>query len=48
MQEDEALENDMHLTVAHKLGIHFDTEAHRHKSAGVNLLTVSWPRSCAE
>ncbi|KAF0298844.1 Serine/threonine-protein kinase DCLK1 [Amphibalanus amphitrite] len=37
--EDEALENDMHLTVAHKLGIHFDTESSRHKNAGVNLLT---------
>ncbi|XP_043201436.1 serine/threonine-protein kinase DCLK1-like isoform X4 [Amphibalanus amphitrite] len=39
--EDEALENDMHLTVAHKLGIHFDTESSRHKNAGVNLLTTA-------
>ena len=41
MQEDEALENDMHLTVSHKLGIHFDTDSGRHKMAAVNLMTVS-------
>jgi len=38
--EDEALENDMHLTVSHKLGIHFDTDSGRHKMAAVNLMTA--------
>lgn len=43
VSDDTALDKDRHLTVSHKLGVHFDTKSKSasHKSAGIALIAVS-------
>lgn len=40
VSDDEALDQNLHLRVSHKLGLHFDTNGPQHKAAGITLMAA--------